>query len=166
MGFSTALHAAILTSLERLPVRPGGALSLRLTVSLQEAAPNSTSPAGGREAVPAAPAPVTTVPDPYLTSRQVDAPAVARDRVPLIYPENPFLWKLRGTVRLRVFINEFGTVDRALVVYAHPPGDFEAAALEAVGRLSYDPAIKNGKPVKSQKLIEVTFDPDADLPPR
>jgi len=146
-------------------VRPGDALGLRLTVSLQETAAGSPSPAGGREAAPAAPAPVTSAPDPYLTSREVDAPAVAHGRVPLIYPENPFLWKLRGTVRLRVFINELGTVDRAQVVYARPPGEFEAAALEAVGRLAYDPAIKNGRPVKSQKLIEVTFDPHADLPP-
>jgi len=69
------------------------------------------------------------------------------------------MWKLRGTVRLRLYISERGTVDRAQVVYAHPPGEFEEAALEAVRKLVYDPAIKNGRPVKSQKLIEVTFDP-------
>ena len=79
--------------------------------------------------------------------------------MPLIYPENPFLWKLPGTVRLRLLINEQGMVDGAEVVKAEPQGEFEEAALDAVRRMRYEPAVKNGRPVKSQKLIEVTFDP-------
>ena len=141
---------------------------MRLTATLREE-PAAPSPAGTRAAPAVAADRAATRPDPYFTAREVDTPAVARERPPLIYPENPFLWKLRGTVRLRVFINEHGTVDRAQVLYAHPPGEFEEAALEAAGRLVYDAAIKNGRPVKSQKVIEVSFNPDAEAdrpPPR
>lgn len=167
LGFSTALHAAVLTSLERLPVRLGDEFSFRLNVELREAPPPAAPSAAGREAEPVAQARPTTLPERYFTSRELDSPAVARDRAPLVYPEDPFMWKLRGKVRLRVFINERGTVDRAAVVRAEPAGDFEEAALAAVLRLVYDPALKDGRPVKSQKLIEVTFDPrdEAQRPP-
>ena len=151
----------MLSSLEHLPVRLGDEFSLRLNVELREApAPAAATAAGQAEAI--AQARPTTLPGRYFTSRELDSPAVAREKAPLVYPEDPFMWKLRGKVRLRVFINERGTVDRALVVRAEPPGDFEDAALAAVLRLVYDPAIKDGRPVRSQKLIEVTFDPSAD----
>ena len=58
-----------------------------------------------------------------------------------------------------MFISEHGAVDGAEVVLAKPAGEFEEAALDAIRRMTYEPAVKNGRPVKSQKLIEVTFDP-------
>ena len=145
-------------------MRPGEGFSLRLTVELREE-PRPAAPApGARAAPPAQPVRPTTLPDRYFTSRELDTPAVAREKAPLIYPEDPFMWKLGGKVRLRVFINEQGTVDRALVVHAEPAGEFEEAALAAVRRLVYEPAIKGGRAVKSQKLIEVTFDPKEEAP--
>jgi len=160
----------VLSSLEHLPVRLGDEFSLRLNVEIREAPPPAAaSAAGRREAEPVAQARPTTLPERYFTSRELDSPAVAREKAPLVYPEDPFMWKLRGKVRLRVFINERGSVDRAVVVRAEPVGDFEEAALAAVLRLVYDPAIKDGRPVRSQKLIEVTFDPKEEgqrPPPR
>jgi TonB family protein len=145
-------------------VRPGEEFSLRLTVELRETPPPAAQAPGARAAPPAQPVRPTTLPDRYFTSRELDVPAVAREKAPLVYPEDPFMWKLSGKVRLRVFINEQGTVDRAVVVHAEPAGDFEEAALAAVRRLVYEPAIKGGRAVKSQKLIEVTFDPKEEAP--
>ena len=99
----------------------------------------------------------------YLPLREVDTPARARVTVPLVYPENPLIWKLAGVVRLRLLINEHGTVDAAEVVSAKPEGEFEEAALAAARRLVYDPAVRDGYPVKSEKFIEVTFDPYGGL---
>lgn len=186
MSFSAALHAAVITSLEHLPVSLGGPLALRLNVELRSPPPPPPVLPASAEAfkpVPPLPAPlpapqlepaaprqpgeerVTTLPDRYFTARELDVPAVARDERPqLVYPENPFLWKLRGTVRLRVFINENGTVDDVHVVRAEPPGEFEEAAIAAARKLVYTPALRHGRPAKSQKLIEVTFDPRADTP--
>lgn len=162
VAFSSALHAAALSTLELLPVRFGGALSFRFTADLRDppakAAPGpvSASPAPAPKEVRKPP---TTLPDRYLLAREVDTPAVPRETPPLIYPEGPHMWKLRGVVRVRVYISERGDVADARVVHAEPSGDFEEAALDAVRRMVYEPAIKNGLPVKSQKLIEVTFDP-------
>lgn len=155
---------ALLSTLELVPVRPGSALNLRFSVDIREVPPpGPVLAAAALAAKPSPPAPkadpVATLPRRYFTSREVDTPAVAREQPPLIYPEDPFMWKLRGVVRVRVFINERGAVDEARVVHAEPRGDFEEAALDAVRRMVYEPAIKDGRPVKSQKLIEVTFDP-------
>ncbi len=143
-----------------LPVSVGGPPQLRLTVQIEEQAKPSAAGAAMTkpEAARRRPA-ATTLPERYLTSREVDTPARPRGNVPLLYPENPLIWKLRGVVRMRLLINEQGAVDSAEFVHAQPPGEFEEAALEAARRLRYDPAGKNGRPVKSQKLIEVTFDP-------
>ncbi|HUG78360.1 MAG TPA: energy transducer TonB [Burkholderiales bacterium] len=156
LGFSAGLHAALLTTLERLPGERGsGPAQPKLNVRVGKP--------------PAAPAPQAhapaTLPERYFTAREVDTPARPRVTVPLIYPEDALIWKLRGVVRLRVFISERGTVDSVQVVRAEPPGEFEDAAIAATRRLVYDPALKDGRAVRSQKLIEVTFDP-YETPPQ
>lgn len=161
VAFSSALHAAALSTLELLPVRMGDALSFRFSAELRQppapvAAPGSASLRAPAKRETRAP---TTLPDRYFTARELDTPAVARHTPPLIYPQDPFMWKLKGMVRVRLYISARGSVDNAEVVHAEPRGDFEEAALDAVRRMVYDPAVRNGQPVKSQKLIEVTFDP-------
>lgn len=162
LGFSAGLHAALLSSLEGLPVGPASApTQLRLNVRVAQAQPAARASTVSEQ--PAVPAPrsqsATNVPERYFTAREVDTPARPRTTPPLVYPEDALIWKLRGVVRLRVFISELGAVDSVRVVRAEPAGEFEEAAIAAAQRLVYDPAIKNGRAVKSQKLIEVTFDP-------
>jgi periplasmic protein TonB len=158
LGFSSALHAAVLSSLEaRLPgfgSAPKPALSVRLKE--QMSAPRAV-PVGGPHGPGARPSAVLAVR--YLPLHEVDTPARPRGMVPLVYPEEPLVWKLAGVVRLRLLINEQGAVDAAEIISAQPEGEFEQAALDAVRRLVYDPALRNGRPVKSEKRIEVTFDP-------
>lgn len=62
-----------------------------------------------------------------------------------------------GVVRLRVFINEWGKVDDAYVESADPPYVFDEAALTAFRGAWFYPAVRQGRFVKSQKLIEVVF---------
>ena len=84
---------------------------------------------------------------------------------PLIYPEIAYLSKLEGGVRARVFISETGVVDSVEIIAARPRrGIFEEAALEALRQVRYKPAEISGERVKSQKLIEVKFNPRADEP--
>jgi hypothetical protein len=52
------------------------------------------------------------------------------------------------------------------VLEATPPGVFEEAALTATQALQFRPARKYGRNVKSQKTIEVTFDPYESVRPR
>ena len=99
----------------------------------------------------------------YYRSREVDAQAVPVSSGPLVYPELAYLSKLHGAVRARVFISEEGVVDSVQVIDAKPRrGIFEEAALEALRQVRYKPAELGGVRVKSQKLIEVKFNPYED----
>jgi protein TonB len=99
----------------------------------------------------------------YYRSREVHVQAVPVSSAPLVYPELAYVSKLRGTVRARVFISEEGVVESVQVVEAKPRrGVFEAAALEALRQVRYQPAEIAGVRVKSQKLIEVKFNPYED----
>ena len=96
----------------------------------------------------------------YYRNSEVDVQAEPLVQGPLILPEQVYLSKLAGTVRARVYIDEHGTVISVDIVHARPVrGMFEEAALEALSQVRYRPAILAGQPVKSQKLIEVKFDP-------
>ena len=168
LGFSAGLHAALITSLEGPAVRPASAPP-QLRLNLRVVEPLAAAGASTLSEQPAVPAPhsrpTPTVSERYFTAREVDTPARPRITPALVYPEDALIWKLRGVVRLRVFISELGTVDSVKVVRAEPPGEFEEAAIDAARRLVYEPAIRSGRAVKSQKLIEVTFDPD-ETPPQ
>ncbi len=96
----------------------------------------------------------------YYRNSEVDTPAVAISRGPLIFPEQAYVSKLRGMVKARVYIDEEGKVVSVQIVEAKPLGGvFEEAALEALRQLRYSPALIAGQAVKSQKLVEVEFNP-------
>ena len=97
--------------------------------------------------------------DKYFTAREVDVRASQINEVVLIYPQRAYELRLKGKVVLRIFINENGGTDMISVLAAMPPGVFEEVALTAARELEFSPAIKNGRHVKSQKTIEVVFDP-------
>jgi TonB family protein len=102
----------------------------------------------------------------YYRNSEVDAQAIPLSTGPLIYPELAYLSKLEGSVRARVFISEEGVVESVEVLEARPrSGIFEDAALEALSQVRYKPAEISGARVKSQKLIEVKFNPRGDEPP-
>jgi protein TonB len=67
--------------------------------------------------------------------------------------------RIAGKVALRIFINEQGGIDMISIMAAAPPGVFDEAALTATQALQFTPALKNGREVKSQKTIEVVFNP-------
>jgi TonB family protein len=99
----------------------------------------------------------------YYRRREVDVQAVPVSSAPLVYPELAYISKLRGSVRARVFISEEGVVESVQVVSVKPRrGVFEEAALAALRQVRYQPAEIAGVRVKSQKLIEVKFNPYED----
>lgn len=97
--------------------------------------------------------------DRYLTARELDVRAAPINVVQLVYPKQAYEMRIRGKVILRIFINEKGGIDRISMLAATPPGVFEETALTAAQALQFSPALKNGRQVKSQKTIEVAFDP-------
>lgn len=101
--------------------------------------------------------------DTYFGMGEVDISAEPSNEVFLRYPWIEYRQRLGGVVRVTLFINEHGGLDKVDLVEATPPGHFEEAALEAVNQLRFKPALKNGRPVKSSKAIEVVFDPSERL---
>jgi TonB family protein len=102
----------------------------------------------------------------YYRNSEVDVQAVPIVHGPLVFPEQAYVSKLAGSVRARVYIDERGNVVSVRIVQARPVrGVFEDAALEALSQVRYRPALLAGEPVKSQKLIEVTFNPYEEQAP-
>lgn len=141
--------------------------SQRLTVTLER--PRSTALA--RHADVSAPtrlnaSPSSTAPQPDMTSKEPSRSAylsvkeLQRSPRPIgeidpVYP--PEAGGVQGTVVLRIFINESGSVDDVAVERAIPEGFFESAAKSAFMSARFVPGEKLGTPVKSQLLIEVNF---------
>jgi protein TonB len=177
IGASALLHLALIASLAPAPAIPGAApLTARLRTIAAEAPPAPADETAGLALAQAAaptserpgadPRPGIELPMPprYFRSSELDERAIPIDKPLLLYPEAAWQNRLPGLVMVRVFISERGTVDSAEVVDALPAGVFETAALDAVRKVRYRPAAIAGRAVKSQKLIEVKFDPN-ETPP-
>lgn len=95
----------------------------------------------------------------YYTALEVDVRAEPLNDPPLVYPQRAYQMRTRGKVTLRILINERGGVDEVMVLESEPRGVFEEAALDASRSLQFSPAMRFGLRVKSQKTIEVPFDP-------
>lgn len=158
LAASLALHAVVLAGVDA-----GGGDSAASVPSAQALVVRL---AAQPEAVPPpAPAPARQPsPTRYLGSSQVDERATPMQMAALVYPEKAYVNRIPGTVRLRLYISDEGRVDKADVLAASPRGHFEQAALDAVRATRFRPARKDGRPVPSQKLIEVEFDPYGPTP--
>jgi protein TonB len=161
LAASLALHLVVLGAAtggdsESVAVRIPATATL--LVQLQTPAP---TPPPTRTEPPAA---ARALPKRYLTSSELDERAVPLEMAPLLYPKSAYINRIRGTVRVRVYISAVGRVDKAEVVQALPKGHFEEAAIDAVQRTTFTAARKAGRAVPSQKLIEVEFDPYGPTP--
>ena len=111
----------------------------------------------GTAAWAAQPAPQTK---PTATSSGAQVRGMAAPK----YPKEAAEQKLEGTVLLIVDVAADGTVSKVVVERATPAGAFEAAALEAVKKWTFNPMRKGGKAVASQVRVPVDFrmdNPDA-----
>jgi len=133
--------------------------SQRLVPKLVRAAPLQEPPRDNAHPAPAQPFPFDT----YFNIAEVDTRAEPINDVLLRYPWVEYQQRLTGVVRFALYINAQGTLDKVQLLEAVPPGHFEEAAWEAVKKLQFNPARRNGRPVKSQKTIDVIFDPNEDF---
>lgn len=84
--------------------------------------------------------------------------------IPLEYPENapPVA---RNHVVLRLLISEIGNVDRIIVETADVPKELEFLARQAFANAKFQPGLRGDTPVKSQMLVEITFEGENSPPP-
>lgn len=187
--FSLALHALVVTGLRFEAGVPGTAHALRVLlvpVSSPDAAaivpptvaePDRTlesvpggervierPPVEGRQESPtagradSADSVVASLPV-YYDSKEVDVRAAPKDVSNRSRSERSTAMALGRIARakIRLYISAAGTVDRFdLIEVDAPPGSL---ALDEIRDLRFYPALKNGQPVRSRKLVELSFLP-------
>jgi protein TonB len=89
-----------------------------------------------------------------------DSQARPVSAVPPPYPRKAALDGVEGWVRVAVEIDERGRVRNVEVLAAEPGGVFDQAAVNAVRRWSWKPAIVDGQPRAQRVIQELTFDLD------
>ncbi|MGE0353757.1 MAG: energy transducer TonB [Gemmatimonadales bacterium] len=89
-----------------------------------------------------------------------DEPPVALDPVPPVtYPADLYQQGVEGTVQLRLFVNETGTVlpESTAVVESSGYPAFDSAAVRGVARMRFAPAQRDGRPVATAFAQPVHF---------
>lgn len=175
---SLALHAggfALLDAFYGAPLSGGGhntkrQAPLRVVLSdARQASADSALPSIGPQVAvgsyPSLPEGVVSLPVPYYFPPQ----ALSRKPLPttpvqLDYPENAPL-VAKNHVVLRLLINETGIVDRVIVETTEVPQELENLARQAFAQAKFQPGLRGDIPVKSQMLVEITFETDNSPPP-
>ncbi len=93
----------------------------------------------------------------YYPARQLDVYPRLLAPLKLDYPERAVAQRVDGNLLLLLLIDEFGVVNEASVVESQPDGYFEAAALAVFRATRFAPAQKQGQPVKSRVLLQVSY---------
>ena len=98
-------------------------------------------------------------PSRYFTAVEVEHVATPVRRLELEYPQGREGIDYYGTLRMDVLIDEKGHVDRVDVIQSTVPRDFRDHAVQVFSTAVFEPAQRNGRPVKSVKKVEVKFAP-------
>lgn len=120
---------------------------------------------------PAAPAkqakkPASQPAERYYLARELDVRPAAQGHIEPAYPNDAFLRDISGRVVIRLYIAQSGAVEKTVIVHAEPPGYFEEAVQQAFRAARFTPAMKNGRAVKAQVLLEVRYDSPRRLMPQ
>lgn len=95
----------------------------------------------------------------YLTAEKVDKRAEMIGDLALEYPDAAAIRGTQILVVLRVLIEESGEVGGVQVVSTSAEQSYGELARQAFLSARFKPAEKDGRPVKSQKTVEVSFSP-------
>lgn len=89
-----------------------------------------------------------------------DEPPVALNaNSPVVYPAALIRERIEGTVLLRLYLDSTGSIVRESTLVAESSGyvAFDSAALSAVPRLRFAPALRRGEPVATAFLQPIHF---------
>jgi protein TonB len=112
----------------------------------------STSPA-----LPSVPVMVDTH---WYEARQLDVQPKASQPINPPYPPEAQRRNQQGTVKLKLKVDEFGVVQDVEVEEGSPPGVFDDSALAAFKKAHFEPARKDGQPVRALIYIRVRYELD------
>ncbi len=111
-------------------------------------------------ALPSSGAPSGDSPSGYTPSMAGNnASPVPISRTPPVYPREALRRGRGGTVRVQATVAPDGSVERMEVAQSSGDRYLDRAALEAVRRWRFAPAMRNGQPVSATVVIPVDFSP-------
>jgi protein TonB len=162
-GETRVLHAT-LTAAQRVHFAASGAVPAepQQTPTSADAKPSSDAPqpaarAQAREGVPGGAD--LPFPDKWYTAKELEVRAEPLSDIQLDYPQELEDTGIPGRVQIVLFIDERGIVRRTAIVESEPAKLFDKAAVRAWVDVKFSPARKGGVAVKSQKLLELSFQP-------
>ncbi len=105
-------------------------------------------------------------PPPAAPPAPAAAPAMADSDVPLPlsrpapnYPREALSRNIGGTVRVRAVVAVDGSVERMEVAESSGNRYLDRAAMEAVRRWKFKPAVRGGQPVSAEVILPLEFNP-------
>jgi len=113
-------------------------------------------PAGS--AAPALPSIPVMVDSTWYEARQLDVQPRASQPINPVYPPDAVRRNQQGSVKLKLKVDEFGAVKDVEVEEGDPPGVFDESALDAFKKGRFEPAMKNGQPVRALIYIRVRYE--------
>jgi hypothetical protein len=152
---SVALHAAVVALPGPPDGLPGAQADAPLKVTFVEVRKNASARTPTEAQTPSGgglPAPVR-----YYTSAEVDMKATPLEMKTRPRTRANFPLGRIATAKLRLFINERGTLDSYQILEAKRLPD--RALLEDFREVRFRPAERKGQAVKSQKVVEISFIP-------
>jgi hypothetical protein len=155
LAISAGLHAGIVAlpssdGGDRFQSAPPGRLSAKVVTEQPADARPAPRPTGGAEKAMPRPAK-------YYTSKEVDVMATPLELKTSFRTSDNFPLGRIATVKLRLFINEHGIVDRFEILEADQLPDENV--LDDFRAVVFRPAELAGRPVKSQKVVGLSFVP-------
>lgn len=93
----------------------------------------------------------------YYPAQQLDVYPLPLAPIRLHHPDSAAGLRRDGRLLLQLLIDESGAVNAASVVDAQPEGRFEAAAMSVLRATRFAPAQKQGYPVKSRVLLQISY---------
>jgi TonB family protein len=122
---------------------------------VQRTPPPAAPAAATPRPAPAAPVVAQQQPTPAPVRQSTVVPARVIRRVAPSYPAIAVQGRIEGVVRVQVIIGKDGKVKKASALSG--PQLLRRAAVDAVSRWVYSPAIVNGEPAESEQPIDVNF---------
>jgi TonB family protein len=93
----------------------------------------------------------------YLATAAPASELTLRSAAPAVYPPGPLERGSEGWVDLEFVVDRTGQPRNLVVLRASPPGQFDAAALAAVGQYRYEPFERDGRVYERRIGLRVRF---------
>jgi periplasmic protein TonB len=89
---------------------------------------------------------------------QLDAPLMVLNRIPPVYPMRAKRRGIEGWVKVKLMVDETGSVSRVTILEAEPPDIFEKAVRRSAGKWRFKPGTVGGMPVKTWVETTIKFE--------